>query len=345
MQRPPGTVEVLSDRGFALRGPADAEQVAQGVVRTGLSPLVVEACPSRGDEVAAALDEPPDARTLSVRQRGQVGQDENRQRTAVAVDMIDVHGEIRDSRADQGVRHPAVGQVHEHARVVAAVEVGVPLRPDDPDGRHGPTIDQVLLVLRVPAVQRLDGAELATVFLAGPDVVPPGLDAAGETLEDPQASLRLRLARAAEGRPARLVHRHALGGELLPAQQSVHLLAGVAVLLEAGRVLPRLVVEHQDLRAAADRRAIAEPARLGRDASAVHADPEAVRPARLARRAIVQIPDLQATVVVPEDPLAVQRIVPVLPSRDGLAGAVAKPALTVRSNRGSPGPVRSSYCR
>ena len=86
MQRPPGTVEVLRDRGFALHGPADAEQVAQGVVGTGLSPLVVEARPAGGDEVAAALDEPPDARALAVRQRGEVGQDENRQRAAVAVD-------------------------------------------------------------------------------------------------------------------------------------------------------------------------------------------------------------------------------------------------------------------
>ena len=43
------------------------EQVSQGVVRPGLSPLVVEARPSRGDEVAAALDEPPDARALMVR--------------------------------------------------------------------------------------------------------------------------------------------------------------------------------------------------------------------------------------------------------------------------------------
>src|SRR5206468_4921323 len=129
--------------------------------------------------------------------------------------------------------------------------------------------------------------------------------------------------------------------ELLPAQQPVHLLAGVAILLEAGRVFPRLVVEHQNLGAAADRRAITKPARLGRDASAVHADPQAVWPARLARYSIVQIPDLQATVVIPEDPLAVQRIVPVFPSRDRLAGAVAKPALTVRTVAGAL-PVKSA---
>ncbi len=167
--------------------------------------------------MTAALDEPPDARALAVRHGSQVGQDENRQRATVSVDMIDMDGEIWDSGANQGVHHPAVGQVHEHTRIVAAIEVGVPLRPDDPDARHGPPVDQVLLVLRVPAVQRLDGAELATVLLAGPDVVPPRLNAAGETLEDPQASFWLRLARAAEGRSARLVHRHALGGEFLPA--------------------------------------------------------------------------------------------------------------------------------
>ena len=260
--------------------------------------------------------------------------------------MIDVDGQVRDAGADQGVRHPAVGQVHEHARVVAAVEVGVPLRPDDPDARHGPTVDQVFLVLRVPAVQRLDGAELATVLLAGPDVVPPGLDAAGEPLEDPQASLRLRLARAAEGRPARLVHRHALGGELLPAQQSVHLLAGVAVLLEAGRVLPRLVVEHQDLGAAADRRAIAEPARLGRDRCRCSCRPRgsAARPPGASCDCSGPRPPAGGRSSRGSTPGTTDRPSPSGPGWAGRCGRETG-ADSARSSRGSPGPVRSSYCR
>ena len=93
-------------------------------------------------------------------------------------------------------------------------------------------------------------------------MVPPGLNAAGEALEDPKASLRFWFARAAEGRPTRLVHRHTFRGEFLPAQESVHFLSGVTIFLKAGRVLSRLVVEHQYLGAAADRRAITEPARL-----------------------------------------------------------------------------------
>ena len=55
---------------------------------------------------------------------------------------------------------------------------------------------------------------LAAVFVVGADVVPPGLDAAGEALDHPHASLGCRLAGQAEGGRARLVHRHALGGSL-----------------------------------------------------------------------------------------------------------------------------------
>ena len=105
-----------------------------------------------------------------------------------------------------------------------------------------------------------------------------------------------------------------------------------------GRVVPRLVVEHQDLGAAADRSGNLEPARLGRDRSAVHADPRQwARPAAWHVVRLFRSQSLQAAVVVPEYPLPVQRVVPVLPRRDGLAGAVAEPALTVaRSSRAFP---------
>ncbi len=201
------------------------------------------------------------------------GRIENCQRADVAVDLIDVDRQERNPGADQGIHHTAVGQVHEQARIVAAIEIGMPLRPDYADTGNGSAVDQAVLVLHVPAVERLDGAELASVLLVGPDMVPPGLNAAGKAVEHPEACLRLRLARAAESRPAGLVHRHALGSELLPAQHSVDLLAGVAVLLKTERVVPCLVVEHQDLGAAGDRRVIPEPDRLCRDRSAVHAHP------------------------------------------------------------------------
>ena len=58
----PGTVKILGDRGLAVHRHARSEQVAQGIVRPRFSPLVVEARPSRGYEVAAALDKPPNVR-------------------------------------------------------------------------------------------------------------------------------------------------------------------------------------------------------------------------------------------------------------------------------------------
>ena len=60
-----------------------------------------------------------------------------------------------------------------------------------------------------------------------------------------------------------------------------------------------------------------------------------MRPARLTGRAVVQVPDFETAVVVPEDPLPVQRIVPVLSRGDSLASAVAKPALTMRTVTGA----------
>src|SRR5262249_42065488 len=163
----------------------------------------------------------------------------------------------------------------------------------------------------------------------------PGRDAAGEGVAPAEAGLRLGLARPAERRPARLVHRHALGGELVPAEHPVDPLAGVAVLLEAAGVVTGLVVEHQDLGAAGDGRDVAEPGRLGRDRAAVHADPQAVRPARLAGHAVVAVPALHPAVAVPEAPFPVRRVAPVLPRGGGFAGAAAEPPLAVGAVAGA----------
>ena len=79
---------------------------------------------------------------------------------------------------------------------------------------------------------------------------------------------------------ARLVHRHALGRQLVPAEQSVHQLAGIAVLLEARSHRSATGGPAGSSRRARRSPSSAERLRLAGDGAAVHADPETV----LARR-------------------------------------------------------------
>ena len=58
------------------------------------------------------------------------------------------------------------------------------------------------------------------------DVVPPGLESAGNAFEHPEVRFRLRLACQPECRSPGLIHRHAFGDELVPAKQAVNELAG-----------------------------------------------------------------------------------------------------------------------
>src|SRR5205085_9412838 len=70
-------------------------------------------------------------------------------------------------------------------------------------------------------------------------------------------------------------------------------LARVAVALEAARVRAELVVEQHQLGALADRLEVAERRGLAGDRAAVHPDPQTVGAARVTRRAVEQIPDLE----------------------------------------------------
>ena len=106
----------------------------------------------------------------------------------------------------------------------------------------------------------------------------------------------------------------------------MRLLAGVAVLLEPEGVVPCLVVEHQDLGAAANRLQSRNLLAWAEIDPLFMPTQRQCGPPAWPRRAAVQVPELQAAVVVPEDPLPVERVVPVLPRWDRLAGAVAEPA-------------------
>src|ERR1039458_1604998 len=236
---------------------------------------------------------------------------------------------VGNAGADERVGPAAPGQFDQFVGIVASIEVGVRLRPDQPGRGDGPAVDQVLLVLRVPAKDRFGGAEHALVFLIRADVVPPRLNAASETFQHPEPRFRFRFAGQPELGPARLIHGHAFGNEFVPAEQAVDQLARLAVVLESRGVIPRLLVEHHNLRPLADRLVIAKLLSLGGNRAAVHSEPEAMRPAGFARGAIEQVPDFEPARVVPPDPLAIDRIVPILRARDRLAGLLVKLALTI----------------
>src|SRR5438445_4026627 len=116
--------------------------------------------------------------------------------------------------------------------------------------------------------------------MVGADVMPPRLQAAGEALDHPHPRFRFWFAGDAERRFAGLIHGHAFRDELVPAEQTVDEFARLAIILKAARLAPRLVVEHDDFGAPADFFVVTEAAALSTDRTAVHADPQAVRPAR-----------------------------------------------------------------
>ena len=236
----------------------------------------------------------------------------------------DLYGEVRNPCPDERVSHSPVGHHGAIFRFVLAVEVGVALDPHHPHTRKRLAVEQVLFVLLVPPEERLGRAVLATVLVVGPYMMPPRLYPAGETLERPRPYLRLGLAAHPEGRLARAVEGGALGDEFVPSEQAVDHLSGVGVALEVARVAPPLVVKHEDLGSLADGLVVAETGTLHLDLACVHADPEAVRSPRPFRHAVIEVPDLDAPFVVPEDPPSVGIVSPIFLFRQGEAGLIAE---------------------
>ena len=347
-------VRVLRSAGSVRRhGPrrdlptCDAEEIGQGEVRT-------EDRPTRRTDWSRRSRSTPRRRSTKRRTAAtcasdiaaKVRQNEHGQVRPLALDVVHVHRQIRNAGANQRLREAAPGLLDQFLGIVPAVEIGVLLRPDDPHAGDGPAVDEVLLVGLVPAQDRLGRAVHPPVLVIGADVMPPRLNAAGEARQHPHPRLRLGLAGQPERGPAHLVHRHALGDQLVPAQQAVDELAGQGIVLETLGVAARLVVQHDDFGAGADLLVVAETPALAADAAAVHPEPQAVRPARGFRHAVVQVPDLQPAGVAPLNPLAIDRIVPVAsswaaacPSARGTAGHSA------RNSRCCRDPGRSNCCR
>ncbi len=219
------------------------EQIGQREVGARIAPFVIETGSAGRDQSAAVSDEAFHGGTLRIGQRGHTRQHQRRKAAGIAFDMVGVYRQVRQARADQGLGHAAIGRVHQFGRFVAPIVIRIALRPHHPDAGDRLAVDQVLLVLLVPAKDGLRGAVSTTVLVPRADVVPPGLYASGDSRDHPHTRLVRRLGRQPECGTPRLVQRHALRHELVPTEQAVYELAGVAVLLEAGFVGARLVIE------------------------------------------------------------------------------------------------------
>src|ERR1039458_1956277 len=235
-----------------------------------------------------------------------------------------MHWQVWDARPDERLGDTPPRQVHQQVRVVTPIEIRVLLRPHHADAGNRLAVDEKFFMLLVPAIDRFGSLIHAAVFVVGADVMPPGLQAAGDAVEHPHPRLGRRFAGQPERGPSRLIQGHALGDQLVPAEQAVDEFARLAVVLKARCVTARLMVEHDDVRTTADFLAVAEALALAADGAAVHPGPDAIRPARRLRGAVIQVPDFQPAVVVPANPLAISQIVPIRLTRDVLAAALAE---------------------
>src|SRR5580704_14700983 len=104
----------------------------------------------------------------------------------------------------------------------------------------------------------------------------------------------------------------------------MHQLPGFGVLLKPGGIGARLMIEQHYLGAPADFGEVAERPALCADRPAVHPNPQALGSARGFRDAVIQVPHFEAALVIPLDPLPVNRAAPILRARQGLARLIAK---------------------
>src|SRR4051812_346229 len=154
--------------------------------------------------------------------------------------------DVWDARAYQSVHEAGVGSVDTVGRILTAEEVRIALRPQYADAGDGLPVDEDRLVRLAPSHHRLRRVVHAAVLVVGRNVVPPRLDSTRDAGDHPHLRLRSGLARDPIITRPRLVHRHALRRELIPAHHRMDALAGLAVLLEARVVVPSLMVQHQN---------------------------------------------------------------------------------------------------
>ena len=126
-----GPLSVGRDRAAAAGGDMGAEQVGQGEIRPRLAPLVVEAGLPGGDQVPAALDESPHrGHWLSdiAARLGRIKTDSRGPSRSMWSAWTGRYGMRARTRA---LTMPRSGKLDQLLGIVAAVEVGVLLRPHD----------------------------------------------------------------------------------------------------------------------------------------------------------------------------------------------------------------------
>ena len=219
--------------------------------------------------------------------------------------------QVRNTSANQSVHHTCVRRIHQICRIVSTEEVGVALRPEHTDCRNWLPIYKVLLVLFRPPHDRDRRVVHAAILVVCGDIVPPRLDPASHTGDHPHTSLWRGFTRNPVVTGTRLVHRHTFRSQLVPAKHAVNSLAGVTVLLKPGIVITTLMIEHENAGPLRDRTKIAERSGQRRNRTTHHAGPDAVGSSGGTRRSIVQFPDFGSAVVTPENPFAINGIVPV----------------------------------
>src|SRR3954463_6546418 len=133
-----------------------------------------------------------------------------------------------------------------------------------------------LFVARVPLAHCERGLVHPPIFVVRVDIVPPRLDPGREALGRPQPHLRLRPGRQPEAHARRVIQSHALGRPLVPAEEAMYELTGLAVRLETGRIAAALAVEHDHLCPPADLAVVAKRTGRTRNGAANHSDPEAL---------------------------------------------------------------------
>src|SRR5439155_21805859 len=101
-------------------------QIRQRKIRSRIAPLIEQTGLSAGDQCAAARDETPNRADLLIRHRTDVRQDQHRKVLSVAIEMIEVKRNKRNSRANQRLGKTAQRLLDQFIRVVAPVEVEVP---------------------------------------------------------------------------------------------------------------------------------------------------------------------------------------------------------------------------
>src|SRR6185436_3266102 len=99
----------------------------------------------------------------------------------------------------------------------------------------------------LPRESRRGDLERATVLRIGSRVVPPQVEAAGESGLHVHARLKRRVGGEPEVPMAVLGHRGSGRQWLGPAEDGAHVAPLVSVLTKAGRVVARLAVHHQEI--------------------------------------------------------------------------------------------------